>query len=208
MGQHPTAVGDTVLVRSAASALLAEFLCLTFGLQSVGVEMHPLLALGAAHQEPGHSFSREESIGLCNLGKQRDGCLSWARNGEGRAGRGAHGYPPTSPAQPSQEHQRRTATHRSLQPSPGIPAALPPEQLLLEEHSGSVTGVSGRHREAQGQTFGLPAQPLLPRNSFPLPLGVWEEQSYKHVRIKRESKVSSALFALLITITPVTWRIH
>lgn len=51
----------------------------TFGLQSVGVEMHPLLALGAAHQEPGHSFSWEKGIGLCNLEKQREGCMACLR---------------------------------------------------------------------------------------------------------------------------------
>lgn len=54
-----------------------NLLAFTFGLQSVGVEMHPLLALCAAHQEPGHSFSWEKSIGLCNLGKQGKGCMCW-----------------------------------------------------------------------------------------------------------------------------------
>lgn len=39
----------------------------TFGLQAVGVKVHSLLTLGAAHQEPGHGLSREEGIGLRNL---------------------------------------------------------------------------------------------------------------------------------------------
>lgn len=133
----------------------------TFGLQSIGVEMHPLLALSATHQEPGHSFSREKSIGLCNLGKERrrlyvlgeGACLTESR----AEGAGDHGHPPTSPAQPSQEHQRLTTTHHFCQPGPGTPESLPPEQLLMEEHFWRVIGVSERHRDANKQTFGLSA---------------------------------------------------
>lgn len=53
----------------------------TFRLQAIGVKVHPLLTLGAAHQEPRDGLSREEGIGLCDL--EETGHLSggWGRPG-------------------------------------------------------------------------------------------------------------------------------
>lgn len=39
----------------------------TFGFQAIGIKVHPLLALRAAHQEARHSLSWEEGIGLRDL---------------------------------------------------------------------------------------------------------------------------------------------
>lgn len=46
----------------------------TFGLQAIGIEVHPLLTLRAAHEEAGHGLSRKEGIGLRDLG-ERGGVL-------------------------------------------------------------------------------------------------------------------------------------
>lgn len=53
----------------------------TFGLQAVGIKVHPLLTLCAAHQEPGHSLSWKEGVGLCDLG-ERGGLLTVWAHGE------------------------------------------------------------------------------------------------------------------------------
>ena len=42
----------------------------TFGLQAVGIKVHPLLTLRAAHQEPGHGFPWKEGVGLRDLGER------------------------------------------------------------------------------------------------------------------------------------------
>lgn len=86
-------------------------------------------------------------------------CPGWGRmaNGEPGGGCGRPSAPSHLACSAGWEHQRLTATHRSLQPSPGIPESLLLEQLLMEEHFGRVTGVSERHWEANEQTFGLPA---------------------------------------------------
>ena len=42
----------------------------TFGLQAVGIKVHPLLTLRAAHQEPGHGLPRKEGVGLRDLGER------------------------------------------------------------------------------------------------------------------------------------------
>lgn len=39
----------------------------TFGLRAAGVKVHPLLAFRAAHEEPSHSLSGEEGVGLRDL---------------------------------------------------------------------------------------------------------------------------------------------
>lgn len=51
----------------------------TFGLQAIGIKVHPLLTLSAAHQEPGHSLSWKEGVSLRNLGERGGSLVIWIR---------------------------------------------------------------------------------------------------------------------------------
>lgn len=150
-----------MLVQNAVSALLAEFICLylwapvrwSWNASSSGTQCNSSgtwsqLLSGEKHRS---LQSGKTTRWLYVLGEGERLTESWAEVA------GCHGHPPTSPAQPSREHQQLTATHHSLQPGPGVPESTLLEQVLVEEHFGRVTGVSERHWDTNEQTFGLPA---------------------------------------------------
>lgn len=79
MCQQKLASSGTVNSQPAPALALQHATPTTFGFQAIGVKVHPLLTLCTAHQEPGHSLSREEGIGLCDLEETRASLVIWIR---------------------------------------------------------------------------------------------------------------------------------
>lgn len=102
-----------------------------------------------------HSVQLIRNLVTASLGRNAYVSAIWGNNrelyvlGEGEWG-GKH-----------REHRHNSQPHIVPSSPKSLPSPKsPPEQLLVGEHFGRVTGVSLRHRDTNEQTFGIPEYPL------------------------------------------------